>query len=187
MRFLFTCAIIFRLPEVPPDTAETNVVMRTEQLPQFSEITPRKCVAACAKLAIEYETKLERHIDSLKGKMYRLLTKIWKWNFCFCCLNHVMIYYRISQTKSHTFTFRNYQLDTDRTHQVKQLSQWKTWNEILFNIFYYPLLNFACKMNSSQYSLWWLASWQEYAIYFSRWIPWPEPSRFLSCGFFYRE
>ncbi|XP_059139670.1 oligopeptidase A-like [Physella acuta] len=54
------------LPEIPPDTAETNAVMRTDQLPQFSEITPKKCVAACAKLAIEFETKLESHIENLK-------------------------------------------------------------------------------------------------------------------------
>ncbi|XP_012942004.1 probable cytosolic oligopeptidase A [Aplysia californica] len=54
------------LPEIPPDTAETNAVMRTDQLPQFSEISPAKCVNACAKLAIEYETKLENHIEALK-------------------------------------------------------------------------------------------------------------------------
>ncbi|GFO38354.1 oligopeptidase a [Plakobranchus ocellatus] len=54
------------LPEIPPDTPETNAVMRTDQLPQFSEITPQKSVAACAKLAIEYETKLENHVESLK-------------------------------------------------------------------------------------------------------------------------
>ena len=59
-----------RLPEIPPDTAETNVVMRTEDLPEFSQITPSKCVAACAKLAIEYETKLERHLESLKGLFF---------------------------------------------------------------------------------------------------------------------
>lgn len=60
--------LFFSLPEIPPDTAETNAVMRTDQLPQFSEITPKKCVAACAKLAIEYETKLESHIENLKGR-----------------------------------------------------------------------------------------------------------------------
>ncbi|CAL1542791.1 unnamed protein product [Lymnaea stagnalis] len=55
------------LPEVPPDTAETNAVMRIDQLPQFSEITAQKCVAACAKFAIEYETKLENHAENLKN------------------------------------------------------------------------------------------------------------------------
>ncbi|KAH9514402.1 hypothetical protein Btru_025153 [Bulinus truncatus] len=54
------------LPEVPPDTSETNAVMRSEHLPQFSEITPEKCVTACAKLAIEFETKLEKHVENLK-------------------------------------------------------------------------------------------------------------------------
>ncbi|CAG5135508.1 unnamed protein product, partial [Candidula unifasciata] len=54
------------LPEIPSDTAETNPVMRIDQLPQFSQITPNRCIAACAKLAIEYQTKLENHVESLK-------------------------------------------------------------------------------------------------------------------------
>lgn len=58
----------FRLPEIPSDTAETNPVMRIDQLPQFSQITPNRCIAGCAKLAIEYQTKLENHVESLKGR-----------------------------------------------------------------------------------------------------------------------
>ncbi|KAK0056165.1 oligopeptidase A [Biomphalaria pfeifferi] len=54
------------LPEVPPDTAETNAVMRVDQLPQFSQITPELCVSACAKLAIEFETKLDNHVENIK-------------------------------------------------------------------------------------------------------------------------
>ena len=46
--------------------------MRTDQLPKFSEITPKKSVAACAKLAIEYETKLENHVESLTGEWLKV-------------------------------------------------------------------------------------------------------------------
>ena len=54
------------LPEVPPDTADSNAVMQFRQMPKFSAINPERCVTGCAKLAIQYETQLGNHIESLK-------------------------------------------------------------------------------------------------------------------------
>lgn len=54
------------LPEIPPDTSENNVVMQFKATPKFSAITPDLCVTGCAKLAIEYETRLGLHIENLK-------------------------------------------------------------------------------------------------------------------------
>ena len=56
-----------RLPEVPADTPETNAVMRVHDPPEFSTITPEKIITGCAKLAINFEVELGRHIDQLKG------------------------------------------------------------------------------------------------------------------------
>ena len=66
---MFYPIILFcRLPEIPPDTAETNAVMRFKEHPKFSAITPQDIVLGCAKLAIVFETKLGNHIKNLKGK-----------------------------------------------------------------------------------------------------------------------
>ncbi|CAH1793755.1 unnamed protein product [Owenia fusiformis] len=59
------------LPEVPPDTPETNSVMRTNDLPVFSEITPEKCISGGAKLAIQYETQLGELVEKLKDPNYK--------------------------------------------------------------------------------------------------------------------
>ena len=53
------------LPEVPPDSPETNAIMRLDQLPAFSEITPIDCVNGVAKLSIEFETELSLHTERL--------------------------------------------------------------------------------------------------------------------------
>ena len=56
---------IVLLPEVPPDSPETNPVMRLDSLPAFSEITPVDCVNGVAKLSIEFETELSLHSERL--------------------------------------------------------------------------------------------------------------------------
>lgn len=53
------------LPEVPSDSPETNAIMRLDQLPAFSEITPIDCVNGVAKLSIEFETELSLHTERL--------------------------------------------------------------------------------------------------------------------------
>ena len=53
------------LPEVPPDSPETNAIMRLDSLPAFSEITPIDCVNGVAKLSIEFETELTLHSERL--------------------------------------------------------------------------------------------------------------------------
>lgn len=62
--------LYFRLPEIPPDTPETNEVMRVADLPDFQSITPDKIITGCAKLAIEYETYLGKHLEDLKGIIF---------------------------------------------------------------------------------------------------------------------
>ncbi|XP_037798233.1 oligopeptidase A-like [Penaeus monodon] len=44
------------LPETPVDTAEDNALLRTEDLPQFEQLTPEKCWTGIGKLALEYES-----------------------------------------------------------------------------------------------------------------------------------
>ena len=56
------------LPEVPPDTAETNPLLRLNSIPQFSQISPDKVVTGCAKAAIQYEVAVDDHITALQGK-----------------------------------------------------------------------------------------------------------------------
>ena len=53
------------LPEVPPDSSETNALMRLDTLPPFSEITPIDCVNGLAKLSIEFETEMTLHAERL--------------------------------------------------------------------------------------------------------------------------
>jgi oligopeptidase A len=57
----------FRLPEIPPDTPETNPIMRVNEYPAVSQITPQKIVTGCAKLAIEFDVQLGKHAETLKG------------------------------------------------------------------------------------------------------------------------
>ena len=58
---------LLRLPEMPPDTRENNPVLRTDVIPKFSELTPAKVVAGGAKLAMQYEVELSKHIKKLEG------------------------------------------------------------------------------------------------------------------------
>ena len=57
-----------RLPEIPPDTSETNPIMCVEEHPQFSKITPDMVVTGCAKRSIEFDVQLGKHVETLKGE-----------------------------------------------------------------------------------------------------------------------
>ncbi|KAK7090573.1 uncharacterized protein [Littorina saxatilis] len=61
-----TGAYYVLLPETPPDTSDDNAVMQFHETPRFSAITPERCVTGCAKLAIQFETQLGNHIETLK-------------------------------------------------------------------------------------------------------------------------
>ncbi|GIX73647.1 oligopeptidase A [Caerostris extrusa] len=50
------------LPEIPPDTAENNPLLRNNSIPPFNELTTEKCVNAIGKLVIEYESGIH-HMD----------------------------------------------------------------------------------------------------------------------------
>lgn len=57
------------LPEIPPDTAETNILLRTDTLPAFSQLTTDKCVNAVGKLVIEYESGIHQLDQKLYGEL----------------------------------------------------------------------------------------------------------------------
>jgi len=83
-----TCLLLFvysRLPEIPPDTPETNPVMRINEYPQYSKITPEQTVTGCAKLAIEFDVHFGKHVENLKGDcgIYCFSLSIFAC-FCFC-------------------------------------------------------------------------------------------------------
>jgi hypothetical protein len=69
----------FRLPEIPPDTPETNPIMRVNEYPEFSTITPQKIVTGCAKLAIEFDVQLGKHVENLKGELLQLEISLLTW------------------------------------------------------------------------------------------------------------
>lgn len=55
------------MPQIPPDTAETNPLLRTSELPKFTEITPDNVVTGCAKLAINFDVDVGKHVEAQKG------------------------------------------------------------------------------------------------------------------------
>ncbi|XP_035231732.1 probable cytosolic oligopeptidase A isoform X2 [Stegodyphus dumicola] len=57
---------IVLLPEIPSDTPENNPLLRSNILPQFSQITTQNCVNAIGRLVIEYESG----IHQLDQKLY---------------------------------------------------------------------------------------------------------------------
>jgi len=57
-----------RLPEIPPDTPETNPLMCLHDHPQFNNISPDMVVTGCAKRCIEFDVQLGRHVEKLKGE-----------------------------------------------------------------------------------------------------------------------
>lgn len=52
------------LPETPNDTPETNPLLRIEEDPQFSRVTPKQVVRACAKLSLDFERKVDTHFTT---------------------------------------------------------------------------------------------------------------------------
>ena len=69
-----TGAYYVLLPETPPDSQDDNAVMQFQQTPKFSVIRPVHCITGCAKLAIQFETQLNSHIQSLSDTPERDLT-----------------------------------------------------------------------------------------------------------------
>lgn len=46
--------------------------MRVHDYPEFSQIDSSLTVTGCAKLSIDYDVELGKHIESLKGTFYRI-------------------------------------------------------------------------------------------------------------------
>ena len=63
------CFEFIRLPEIPPDTPETNPVMCLDDHPPFSKISPDMVVTGCAKRCIEFDVQLGKHVENLKGEL----------------------------------------------------------------------------------------------------------------------
>ena len=61
--------VFLSLPEIPPDTPETNPIMRVHDYPEFKEITAETTVTGCAKLSVQYDVELGKHVENLKGKL----------------------------------------------------------------------------------------------------------------------
>ncbi|XP_042227091.1 probable cytosolic oligopeptidase A [Homarus americanus] len=58
IRFRPKTTYVVLLPENPVDTPEDNVLLRTDGLPQFDQLTPEKCWSGIGKLALEYESRV---------------------------------------------------------------------------------------------------------------------------------
>ena len=56
-----------RLPEIPPDTRETNTVLRTEDLTDYKSVDSEKCINSVAKLALEHESGIWKLENKLSG------------------------------------------------------------------------------------------------------------------------
>lgn len=57
-----------RMPEIPPDTPETNPIMRVnENVPAFSELTPKLVQSGVQKLVINYETEMDSLYKQFDG------------------------------------------------------------------------------------------------------------------------
>ena len=76
-------SVFFRLPEVPPDTAETNPIMRHNEIHKFSQLTPDAIVTGCAKMSLEFISKFDDLVESIGGKLYDVsLKRQWLRNYC---------------------------------------------------------------------------------------------------------
>ena len=47
------------MPEIPSDTPETNPIMRNDELPALSELTPKLVMSGVQKLVVNYETECD--------------------------------------------------------------------------------------------------------------------------------
>lgn len=52
---------------MPPDTEETNAIMRHKDFPEFTNITAENVVRGGAKRALEFETEFDKHLTKLEG------------------------------------------------------------------------------------------------------------------------
>ena len=66
----------YRLPEIPLDTSEDNPIMRVHDYPEFSHIDSSRTVTGCAKLSIEYDVELGKHIENLKGMPHPYIVQL---------------------------------------------------------------------------------------------------------------
>lgn len=74
-----------RPPEIPPDTPETNPILRTKEQLDYKTVGPELCQTAVAKLALEHESgiwKLEKTISGL-NRVYQTLSSL---QFCYILL-----------------------------------------------------------------------------------------------------
>ncbi|CAF0898385.1 unnamed protein product [Brachionus calyciflorus] len=61
----------FLLPEIPSDTAETNELMRNDDIPSFNEITANKVQTGVQKLVVNFDTDFNELLGKLdKDKSY---------------------------------------------------------------------------------------------------------------------
>jgi len=81
------------LPEIPPDTPETNPIMCLDDHPQFSKISADMVITGCAKLSIDFDVHLGKHIENLKGELCTVHTGCERRikcdncvQFCFVCM-----------------------------------------------------------------------------------------------------
>ena len=61
--------VFFRLPEVPPDTAETNPIMRHNEIHKFSQLSPDSIITGCAKMSLEFISRFDDLTESLGGNL----------------------------------------------------------------------------------------------------------------------
>ena len=69
------CFEFVRLPEIPPDTPETNPIMCFNDHPQFNTISADMVVTGCAKLSIDFDVQLGKHVENLKGELCMLIAQ----------------------------------------------------------------------------------------------------------------
>lgn len=67
---IYILAFAFRLPENPLDTEEDNTLLRTENLPQFDQLSAEKCWTGIGKLALEYESGVWALEERLKSMVF---------------------------------------------------------------------------------------------------------------------
>jgi hypothetical protein len=59
------------LPEIPPDTAETNALLRNDEIPAFNELNPNKVQTGLLKLMITFDSSFNELIENLsKGEYF---------------------------------------------------------------------------------------------------------------------
>ena len=59
---------ISRLPEIPPDTPESDVLLKTQDLVNFNSVTPAGCYNAIAKLSLNNESGMWKVEKEVKGR-----------------------------------------------------------------------------------------------------------------------